>query len=355
MPSLVTTPEQVSAEWLTNALRESGHLGSGRVSAVSHNIIGTGKMGDNARLELSYEGDQGRAPITAVAKFPAQDETARAIAGLQGAYYAEVMFYRLLAYKTSMRTPLIYINEVSEDRINFITVMEDMSPAEPGSQLVGASKQQTRVAMKEAAKLAAAFYGDDSIGDYDFVMTTAKDDGGQQGFDYLTQSWPIFLERFGDKLSDECKEFCDFYIKNHCTFVTRFKGTKTLVHGDFRSENILFNGDKACTVDWQTTCLSSPVADFSYFMGGSVDTEDRRAWEHELVAEYAQELKQLGVELSKEECWNQYREQTMHGLMITILGASFSEAEERSDAMFTAMIQRHLQHCVDLDAAEFLR
>jgi len=45
----------------------------------------------------------------------------------------------------------------------------------------------------------------------------------------------------------------------------------------------------------------------------------------------------------------------MHGLMITILGASFSEAAERSDAMFLVMIQRHLQHCVDLQAGGFLK
>ena len=38
----------------------------------------------------------------------------------------------------------------------------------------------------------------------------------------------------------------------------------------------------------------------------------------------------------------------------TILGACFTEAAERSDAMFLAMIQRHLQHCVDLEAGAFL-
>jgi hypothetical protein len=41
--------------------------------------------------------------------------------------------------------------------------------------------------------------------------------------------------------------------------------------------------------------------------------------------------------------------------LISVLGACFSEADERSDAMFLTMIQRHLQHCVDLDAADFLQ
>lgn len=44
----------------------------------------------------------------------------------------------------------------------------------------------------------------------------------------------------------------------------------------------------------------------------------------------------------------------MHGILITVLGACFTEAAERSDRMFLAMIQRHLQQCVDLDSSDFL-
>ena len=44
----------------------------------------------------------------------------------------------------------------------------------------------------------------------------------------------------------------------------------------------------------------------------------------------------------------------MHGLMITILGACFAAAGERSDRMFLTMAQRHFQHCLDLDAMDFL-
>lgn len=96
------------------------------------------------------------------------------------------------------------------------------------------------------------------------------------------------------------------------------------------------------------------MTDLAYFMGGSVNVEDRRLWEKDLVREYCEALAALDVQLDFDTCWNQYREQSMHGLLITILGCCFSEADERSDAMFMAMIQRHLQHCVDLDAAEFL-
>ncbi|MBB3047206.1 hypothetical protein FHR99_001442 [Litorivivens lipolytica] len=355
MLDIITHPDKITPEWLTQALKTSGHLSTGRVIGCDYAIIGTGKMGDNARFSLRYEGSHEGAPESVIIKFPAEDETARAMAGMQGAYYNEVMFYRHLAARTTMRTPEIYANIISEDRLLFNTVMEDMSPAAPGNQLVGATYEQTRVALREAAKLAAAFYGDETLGDYDHVLSQARTDGGALAQDFLKQSWPTFKERFGYGVNAECLAFAERYIDKHAHFATRFQGPKTLAHGDFRSENILFNGDEACTVDWQTTIETSPLADAAYFLGGSVEVGDRRQWEKDLVAEYGEQLAALGVQLDVDECWAQYREQSMHGLMITILGASFSSPEERGDAMFLAMIQRHLQHCVDLDAAEFLR
>lgn len=353
MLEIIIDPKKITPEWMTTALRQSGHLQDGEVNSVEYKIIGTGKMGDNARFTLCYSGNAKGAPKTVVAKFPAQDESTRMIAGARGAYYNEVMFYKVLANRASMRTPVIYANEISESRMDFVTVMEDMAPAEPGSQLVGESQEHTQLVMKEAAKLAASFYGDDTITAYDHVLTPT-DDGGALGQELLQQYTPGFLERFGHGLNAECIAFIENYIQNHCKFIMLDAGPKTLVHGDFRSENILFHNDTACTVDWQTVCQSSPLADLAYFMGGSVNIDDRRSWERDLVQAYAGELSANGVDLGFDESWRQYRQQAMHGLLITILGASFSDPEERGDAMFLAMIQRHAQHCVDLDAAEFL-
>jgi hypothetical protein len=354
MSDIPTSPQQLTPEWLSQALTASGYLDGVRVSDASHEIIGTGKMGDNARYTLSYEGECALAPATLIAKFPAADEQARAMAGAQGAYYNEVMFYRHLALGTQMRTPAIYASEISEDRTEFVLLMEDMSPAEPGSQLVGESRQHADLCLREAARLAAAYYGNTEIGDLNYVMAAARDDGGAFGQALMEQYWPEFHDRFSHGLSAQCIAFGERYAQAHAHFVSRFKGSKTLVHGDFRSENILFHGDIATTVDWQTVGESSALADVAYFMGGSVDTQNRREWEKDLVETYCQYLEQEGVALSSQDCWDQYREFAMHGLMITVLGACFTAPEERSDRMFLAMIQRHLQHCVDLDSGEFL-
>lgn len=232
--------------------------------------------------------------------------------------------------------------------------MEDMTPAAPGSQLQGETRERTVMALAEAAKLAADYYGHDGLAERDYVMSAAQDDGGAFAQTLMEQSWPGFLDRFGHGLGEECIAFGERYAANCARFISRFSGPKTLVHGDFRSENILFTDNSATIVDWQTTGHSSALTDAAYFLGGSVDTADRRLWEKSLIEDYRDMLEDAGVSLSLRDCWEQYREFAMHGLMITVLGASFSSPDERGDKMFLAMIQRHLQHCVDLDSVEFL-
>lgn len=353
MISIAVSPEEITADWLTTALRESGHLPSGNVTKVEYKIIGTGKMGDNARISITYDGDYG-APSTLVAKLPATDETARMMAGALAAYHNEVMFYRHLADRSAMSTPKIYVNEVNAAGTEFIILMEDLAPAEPGSQLIGESLEHAKASLREAAKLASAFYGDESIGELEYVTSPARSDGGEQGGDLMEQCWPQFVDRFGHGLSEQCLEFGEKYVENHRRFVTRFTGPKTLVHGDFRSENLLYAGAAATVVDWQTVGESSALTDAAYFLGGSVEVEKRREWEKGLIEEYAGWLAMGGVDLSPSDCWDQYREFSMHGIVITVLGAVFTAAEERGDKMFLAMIQRHLQQCVDLNCVEFL-
>ena len=62
MLEVIDRPEDVSPDWLTRALRRAGSLGEGKVSSLDFKIIGTGKMGDNARFTMEDDGDQVDAP-----------------------------------------------------------------------------------------------------------------------------------------------------------------------------------------------------------------------------------------------------------------------------------------------------
>lgn len=354
MTAFATSPEELGPVELTRYLRAAGVLGEGRVADASYELIGTGKLGDNARFFLSFAGAAGRAPSTLVAKFPASDDRARTMAGAAGAYYNEVMFYRVLAPRTSLRTPIVYGSELAADRESFLLLLEDMAPAEPGVQMVGETHAHTVAALREAVKLAAGFHGDSSLSDLDHVVGVTRPDGAEFAQLLLADAWPGFVDRLGGGLADDCRAFGERYVANHALAVSGYDGERTLVHGDFRSENILFWGDTATTVDWQTVSTSNPLTDIAYFLGGSVGIDDRRSWERGLVSSCRRQFSEAGVDFGEAECWDMYRRAAMHGIIITVLGFAVTSPDPRSDEMFSAMIRRHLQHCVDVGASEFL-
>ncbi len=350
-----TSPESLGPPELTQYLRSAGLLADGRVTEVRFELIGGGKMGDNARYFLSYDGAEDRAPSTLVAKFPAADERARTMAGAAGAYYNEVMFYRVLAPRASIRVPAVYGSEISADRGAFLLLLEDMAPAEPGIQTVGESRSHAVTALREAVKLAAAFYGDGSLTGLDHVVGSTRGGENAEFAQLLLQdAWPGFVDRFGHVLDTGGLAFGERYVDSFAKASSSYEGATTLVHGDFRSENILFRGDTATTVDWQTPAEASPLTDIAYFLGGSVEVDDRRDWERELVSSCRRQFAEAGVELGETECWDLYRRAAMHGIIITVLGATFSSPDPRGDEMFSTMIRRHTRHCLDAGASEFL-
>ena len=350
-----TSPESLGPAELTRYLRSAGLLAGGQVTEARFELIGGGKMGDNARYFLSYDGAANQAPPTLVAKFPAADERARTMAGAAGAYYNEVMFYRVLAPRTAIRIPAVYGSEISADRGSFLLLLEDMAPAEPGVQTTGESRSHTVTALREAVKLAAAFYGDTSLAGIDHVVGSTRGGENAEFAQLLLQdAWPSFVDRFGHVLDAGGLTFGERYVANFASAASSYEGATTLVHGDFRSENILFHRDTATIVDWQTPAEANPLTDIAYFLGGSVEVDDRRLWERELVSGCRRQFGEAGVDLAGAECWDMYRRAAMHGIIITVLGATFTSPDPRGDEMFSTMIRRHLQHCIDVGASEFL-
>ena len=112
------------------------------------------------------------------------------------------------------------------------------------------------------------------------------------------------------------------------------------MHGDYRLDNMLF-GERATrrgrsrSVDWQTVGWGQVMTDASYFLGGSLTLEDRRAHEQELLREYHEALHEHGVRgFGWEECWEGYRRQAFLGVLMTVAPAMLVQRTERGDEMF---------------------
>ena len=80
------------------------------------------------------------------------------------------------------------------------------------------------------------------------------------------------------------------------------------MHGDTHSGNAyLDRAGRACWLDWQVVHVGHWATDVSYHIATSLDVEDRRTYEGEVLRHYLSELAAGGVEPPTwEEAWEQY-------------------------------------------------
>ena len=129
-----------------------------------------------------------------------------------------------------------------------------------------------------------------------------------------------------------------------------------VIHGDYRLDNLMFSttaDDDVVAVDWQTMIVGPPTRDVAYFLGTSLDVDDRRASEQQLVASYHRELCARGVDgYDAARCFDDYRVGQLQGPMITVIGCMYATAErsDAADGMFLAMIHRACAAIQDLDS-----
>ncbi len=357
-PAIISDPERVDASWLTDVLRFAGSVRDATVTSFTTEVVGTGQMGRNVRFRLEWDGETSDAPPTVVVKFPSNDPKSRATGTAQGVYLKEVRFYQELKQYVGIRTPLCHFAEIAPNATDFVMVMEDLAPAVQGDQLAGCSERAAALALAELAKLHAPRWGDPSLERIEFLAGAGSD--GAQLLQAVYQGvWPGFAERYGAQLDADALALSERLGEALPGWILGRTGPLTLVHGDYRLDNMLFGtrtgGYPLTVVDWQTIALGPGAGDASYFLGASLLTPDRRACERELVRGYHEQLCALGVrDYSADACWRDYRRQAFGGVVMAVVASMIVEQTERGDEMFLAMATRHAAHAIDLESEALL-
>ena len=115
----------------------------------------------------------------------------------------------------------------------------------------------------------------------------------------------------------------------------------SLVHGDFRLDNLLFDikggTEEIAVLDWQTLTLGHGLTDIGYFLGCGIGDDLRRAHEGELLDLYCAEMTARGVPLTRDEVWRDYVMGALHGVSTAVFSAAFVERTARGDANFLSM------------------
>lgn len=327
------------------------------VALVDKKPVGTGQIGDCVRFTLNYKGAAPGAPRSFVGKFPADAEQSRQAGVMMGTYIREVNFYRTLQPKARITTPKCYFADINEETHDFVLMMSDAAPAQQGDQIKGMTLDETKLMLREAAKLHSAFWRDETLNEYAWVSNTPKapivfDPSG------LPQIWTGFQERYGSQVSARAKHIGHSICKNYEAFQASQTEQQCLVHIDFRPDNMLFATEKGgvplTVVDWQSVAFGPAAADIGNCIAGALAPEVRRQHEPELLALYSDELHRLGAgpyEMS--ELKRHYVLGAYQHFMTAFFASMFVTQTPRGDEMFLKMLNGALEMIFDHQAEDW--
>jgi hypothetical protein len=352
---VIPEPDSLDATWLCRALETAGR--DIRPSKVTVTPVGTGQLGDTYRLDLGYEKKGPRGPASLICKLAAADETSRATAKHWSLYVREVRFYRELAASARVDTPALYAGEVGPDG-RFFLLLENLAPASAGDQMRGMPPKDIRVALREIAKLHAAFWGHGDRPGLEWVETGSL----AQPFyapEVIRAMWPGFRTRYQDRLRAEHIRVCDAFCELYDSYSRPLQRPRCVTHNDFRPDNILYGAPgnaRLSVVDWQSAGLGFNAVDVAYMIGGAFEGDARRSLETGFLVEYHTELLRQGVTgYGFDDLQTDYRHFAFAGINVAVCAAMLVKQTERGDRMFLTMLDRHVQHVLDANSLALLR
>ncbi len=347
-------PTDVTAAWLSAVLSGRGEpVEIGDVDVVA---IGTGQTGATYRIAATYASGRANLPETFVIKLPAQDDTVRDRVTL--GYRSEVAFYARVAQHTAVPTPECFYCDITEDGGGFALLLADMAPAMQGDQVAGCTAQEARLAVRALAGLHGPSWCDPGWLDLaEVAMPKPGDEPAAKGLgDVARMSAEITLDKLGAQVSAADGET----LTAAMSLVTPWllaEGAYSLMHGDYRLDNMLFDPDSrgVTIVDWQTMGIGLPARDLSYFAATSLVPETRAPIEEQLVDDYHRELLTYGVaDYDRDTCWRDYRLGMLQAPLIASLGFAFAASTERGDEMVAVMLQRGCRAIRELQSLELV-
>ena len=346
----------ICPDWIDRILHDHGVLSSDvTVTGLETSAIGTGQVADSVQARLTYSADT-PAPSSFVAKISSEHEQSRAAGRTEMNYLREVRFYEQIAPRLAVRVPECHHAEIDSNNTEFVLLLEDLSPARAGDQLTGCTVDEVRLAMREAARIHAPYWGSDELAGLPWL--DISDTYWSRFTEMMPIWWAGFVERYRDRLSGADIELGGAFTDHIDAYYAALRTVPfTVQHGDFRPDNVLFDaagGDVPLAVlDWQTVIYGPGIVDVAYFIGGALDTATRRAHERDLLDVYHKELLAQGVaDYPFDRLLADYRIATFQNLVIGVAAAMLVTRSDRGDELFVSMARNALTHARDHHALD---
>lgn len=351
---LVRTAGDITPAWVEGILRRGGHLEDGvSVSGVDLERIGEGVgiLSIIQKIIPTYSGPTA-APKSLVVKYPTDDPGQRFTADALTFYVREIVFYRDIAPGAPFRTARCYAQAIATENTDFTIVMEDISGLTQLNQLAGITLEQAGVLVDQLADFHAMWWDspklDEMIGwfpplsnpVYHMVLPSLWDAG-----------WPAMLERAPEIVPAEIADIGGLWSGKVQWMLDSLMSPATLCHGDYRADNLMFDGDKPVVLDFQIVGKGSGIYDLGYFISQSLSRDVRRGHDRELFDRYCDRLAGHGISVDRDEMWRQYLITVFFCAIYSVTNwPQYDNMNDRGQSLLRDMLERSLGAIVDVGA-----
>lgn len=351
---LVRGAGDVTPAWLEAVLRAANALEDGVSveSLVAERVgEGVGILSIILRVTPSYSGPTS-APSSLVVKFPTDDPGQRFTADALGFYRREVVFYRDHAASAPFGTAKCWAAGIEEDSTDFTLVVDDVGGLRFLNQLEGISLDDARALLRVLADFHASWWCRPELA----AMSALFRPLSNETYDFVLpmlweQGWPTVLEHAPDAVPAELASIGDRWPKRSSWILGELMEPMTLCHGDWRADNLLFDGDRPVALDFQIVGVGSGIYDVGYFLSQSLRPEVRRGHDRELLGEYLARLVAHGISVDPDAAWRQYRLTVAFCVIYSVTSfPQFANMNDRGKALLVDMLDRALRAVADVDA-----
>ncbi len=368
-PTILAGPQDLTAEWLTDALIDGGSLPSGtplgdvRVTRCASEPLGEGVgiLGQLVRISLDYDGEAKGAPSSLIAKFPSPAPENRAIGHGMGHYAAELDFYSRLGDQVSLRIPKPYYTALDRKTGDFTLLIEDLAPGEPGDQVAGSTRQQTTTAIHALAGFHAEWWDKVDTPEMKWMRSFDDEALGQVVQGACQGAWGPCVANFGDGFTASALEVGERLMPKVAMMMADLAAPpRTIIHGDFRLDNLVFGeiagGGDLAVIDCHISAKGRGPYDVGYHMSQSLDPDLRAELEEPLMRDYHRILVEGGVrDYSFDQAWRDYRLAVVFCLLYPVLVLGVADlGNERGLALGRALLTRCVRAIDDLNAGELI-
>ncbi len=270
---------------------------------------GVGLLSSVWRGRLTWE-RAGAGPASVIVKAPSAEPGNRRVVEWFGYDRREAGAYRHLLPHASGLAPAAWLADSD------LLVLDDLGGHETPDQLAGADTATTGAVIQALARLHAAFWGDATLVDHDWLPGPTDPVVAGYG-DLFDMSWGPFCDRYG-WLTTQQRQAAERARQDFEAAIAHAASRPpTLLHGDARLDNVLVDGPGpgseggvapgAVLIDWQLATRGQGAYDLAFFVSGSLDTGARQAMGDEVLRRYHRALADHGVDVGLDQIEHDFR------------------------------------------------